>query len=221
MKENGKLIVSLFDKTLQWVQPFINAGYAVIPWDLSHEGNILENDAGIELLMWKISEAIEAGYQPFGLLGAPPCTRYTVSSNRHRAESRTKIIEVDKGWFMTEMEMYNLLTSCYETIREYMERIGGRPLQFHALENPIGVIETECPWIKEYPVKWKFDPCDFGDPYTKKTVLWGDYKIPQYKTPTLFVIPEYIHNMAPGPDRSAKRSVTPKGFAQAFYQANK
>ena len=57
-----------------------------------------------------------------------------------------------------------------------------------------------------------FQPCDFGDPWTKSTALWGDFAIPQRS-----------HCRArrgmPG-NTSASRAITPTGFAQAFFAAN-
>lgn len=71
------------------------------------------------------------------------------------------------------------------------------------------------------PPTLRFDPCDYGDPYTKATQLWGRFAKPVPLA--LSVLPEArsrIHWMAPGPDRTAKRSVTPPGFARAFFEAN-
>ena len=69
-----------------------------------------------------------------------------------------------------------------------------------------------------------FDPCDFGDPYAKKTLLWGKFNLP-IKNP---VIPirankqgSWIQSLG---GKSAKtkelRAITPRGFAEAFYRAN-
>ena len=42
-----------------------------------------------------------------------------------------------------------------------------------ALENPIGR-------LKDYlgDPAFRFDPCDFGDPWTKRTWLWGHFTPP-------------------------------------------
>ena len=68
--------------------------------------------------------------------------------------------------------------------------------------------------------KMYFNPCDYGDPYTKKTCLWGKFNIPE-KKPIKPNGKNPIHNMPPSPERSKLRSITPSGFAEAFYEANK
>ncbi|MCP5046563.1 MAG: DNA cytosine methyltransferase, partial [bacterium] len=44
---------------------------------------------------------------------------------------------------------------------------------FWVLENPVGRLVH---YIG--PPVFKFDPCDFGDPYTKRTYLWGKFNEP-------------------------------------------
>jgi hypothetical protein len=80
----------------------------------------------------------------------------------------------------------------------------------------------------------KFDPWEFGDPYTKKTCLWGKFNIPK-KTPCEPIpgiaedghnsprkrFPSKMHLLPPTADRSTLRSMTPEGFAKAFFEANR
>jgi hypothetical protein len=85
---------------------------------------------------------------------------------------------------------------------------------FWALENPPGRLRR---WLGD--PQYSFDPCDFGDPHTKKTHLWGLFNEPrEYHVPVLKR--KYIENMGQTKDRSMKRSITPSGFAQAFFEAN-
>ena len=83
-----------------------------------------------------------------------------------------------------------------------------------ALENPVGKLSRYLGKPTMY-----FDPCDYGDPYTKRTGLWGAFNLPKLN-PVAPVKKSPIHHMAPGPERAAKRSVTPAGFAHAFFEAN-
>jgi hypothetical protein len=83
-----------------------------------------------------------------------------------------------------------------------------------ALENPVGRLRR---WLG--PPTMRFDPCDYGDSYTKRTLLWGSFNLPKPAA----VLPERlnrIHRMSPSADRAAKRSITPIGFANAFFEAN-
>ena len=82
------------------------------------------------------------------------------------------------------------------------------------LENPVGRLVHYMGKPKMY-----FDPCDYGDPYTKKTCLWGDFNEP-LKNPVEPTEGGKIHRMPPSPDRGKLRSITPPGFAQAFFEAN-
>jgi hypothetical protein len=86
--------------------------------------------------------------------------------------------------------------------------------EWWAVENPIGRLNR----YLGPPVMY-FDPCDYGDPYTKRTALWGRFNNP--KTSRVEPVEKSpIHWMPPGPERAAKRSITPPGFARAFFEAN-
>ena len=104
-------------------------------------------------------------------------------------------------------------------------------LAFWALENPMG-------YLRQFLGKpaLTFDPCDYGDTYTKKTDLWGYFNEPRQskrqltedeinrskinnrilpELPDSYVLPDGWNLTA------AKRSMTSKYFAEAFYKANK
>ena len=86
---------------------------------------------------------------------------------------------------------------------------------FWALENPVGRLAHYLGKPKMY-----FNPCDYGDPYTKKTCLWGKFNIP-IKDRVEPVKGSKMHLIAPGKDRVMLRSITPPGFAKAFFEANR
>ncbi len=65
-----------------------------------------------------------------------------------------------------------------------------------------------------------FQPCDYGDPYTKKTCLWGNFNNP-IKNPVAPTEGSKMHKYPPSKDRQMLRSITPPGFAKAFFEANK
>jgi hypothetical protein len=92
--------------------------------------------------------------------------------------------------------------------------INGTNPVFWALENPVGKMRE----MMGDP-ELIFDPCDYGDPYTKKTLIWGKFNIPQ-KNRVETIGNNPIHYMSPGKNRAAKRSITPPGFASAFFRAN-
>ena len=87
-------------------------------------------------------------------------------------------------------------------------------LRWWALENPIGK-------LVRYLGKplMRFNPCDYGDPYTKKTLLWGHFSLPE-KNPVAPTKGSMLHRLPPSEDRAMLRSITPPGFARAFFEAN-
>jgi hypothetical protein len=89
----------------------------------------------------------------------------------------------------------------------------GQP-EWWALENPIGKLVR---WLGK--PKMYFQPYEFGDPYTKRTALWGEFT-PPTKHPVEPTEGGKIWRMAPSADRAEKRSITPAGFARAFFEAN-
>jgi len=89
-----------------------------------------------------------------------------------------------------------------------------------ALENPQGYLKA---WLGEPALK--FHPWEYGDPWTKRTWLWGQFQDPK-RSP---VTPEgpWINSRTghpkgkPGKAKGfIQRAQTPPGFAQAFFEAN-
>lgn len=138
-----------------------------------------------------------------GILAAPPCTHLASSGARWWA---------DKGEAAL-LEALSVADACLRLVTVC------RP-EWWALENPTGRL------AKFYgPPAFSFDPCDFGDPYTKRTHLWGNFCPPE----PLFIggsrkveatEGSKMHRLAPSPERAALRSVTPGGFARAFFECN-
>ncbi len=86
--------------------------------------------------------------------------------------------------------------------------------KFWCLENPVGK-------LTKYLGKPAliFQPCDYGDNYTKRTCLWGDFT-PPVQAP---VKPVCTQQLIPGCKSSrskAASAVTPPGFAKAFFLSN-
>lgn len=139
----------------------------------------------------------------YGILLAPPCTEFSGSGAQYwpdkDADGRTlsALSIVDAGLRM--VAIYNPV--------------------FWALENPVGRLRR---WLG--PPQFAFHPCDFGDPYTKKTLLWGRFNAPR-KSP---VEPKRVCSQGSwlmklgGKSERTKtlRSTTPLGFARAFFEAN-
>ena len=137
-----------------------------------------------------------------GILAAPPCT-YFCRMRMCRGEPTSEQF----------IEGLSVVDACLRIISVC------KP-DWWALENPQGYLKR---WLGD-PIL-RFDPCDFGDTYTKMTWIWGDFKMPRVK-PVRPVIP--LVNSRTGHPKGKKglavnseeRSKTPPGFALAFMKAN-
>src|SRR5215469_4304733 len=134
-------------------------------------------------------------YPVRGVLAAPPCTQFASSGAR---------------WWKEKNKQQYLLTDALALIDACCRIILIHRPQWWVIENPVGRLNR---WLGE-PVML-FDPADYGDPYTKKTCLWGRFNAP-FKSPVPAIEGSKMHLMSPSPDRPAKRSETPMGFARAF-----
>ena len=132
-----------------------------------------------------------------GILAAPPCTHLCSSGARWwKEKGESKLIE-----------SLSIVDACLRLVVLY------KPVWW-ALENPLGRLTS----FLGKP-KIKFQPWEYGDPYTKQTCLWGNFNIPE-KNPVEPVEGGKIWNMSPSSERTALRSITPAGFAKAFAAAN-
>lgn len=132
-----------------------------------------------------------------GILAAPPCTHLASSGARWWADKGEEAL----------LEALSVADACLRIVALH------RPVWW-ALENPVGRLR------RFYgPPRLLFDPCDFGDPYTKRTCLWGSFATP-VRTPVEPVEGSKMHRLGETKDRWKVRSATPQGFARAFFLAN-
>jgi hypothetical protein len=129
-----------------------------------------------------------------GILCAPPCCHFASSGARWWASKGQKAL----------LDGLAVVDACLRVVTTHQP-------QWWALENPVGRLRH---YLGEPALT--FDPCDYGDPYTKKTLLWGSFQAPTC-TPVSGRL-GYIHRMSSSWKR--QRSVTPPGFARAFFKAN-
>jgi hypothetical protein len=132
-----------------------------------------------------------------GVLAAPPCTHFASSGARWWK---------DKGDYAV-LDGLSVVDACMRIIAVH------RP-QWWALENPVGRLKN---YLGQPTMS--FNPCDYGDPYTKRTLLWGNFTPPP-KRPVEPTEGSKMNEICDGPKRGLLRSVTPDGFAQAFFLSN-
>lgn len=197
--ENDKVILDLCGGTGAWSNPYEDAGYTVKIITLP-EFNILNTRFGAD----RVSFCDDDSYwcvrfeKVYGILAAPPCTEFASSGARWwKDKSPNKLQDALK-----------IIAACMDII------ITANPV-FWCLENPIGRLKN----VLGQPAMY-FNPCDYGDPYTKKTALWGNFNKPK-KHPIEPIEGSKLHKLPPSKNRQELRSITPAGFAQAFFKANK
>lgn len=165
------------------------------------------NDNGFDVIQIDIQLGQDVVLLPylnkdiFGILAAPPCTHFARSGAQYW----------DKKGDGALREGLSIVDACLRCVAIY------KPA-FWALENPIGR-------LKDYlgDSSFRFDPCDFGDPWTKRTWLWGDFvpPLPLFAPNARQVEPTLGDITTKGSPTKNRRSATPPGFAQAFYEANR
>ena len=118
-------------------------------------------DAGYDVRLITLPENDVITYIPsdnvYGILAAPPCTEFSLARNRYPEIPRDFI----KGM--------NIINACIRIIWQCNPR-------FWALENPIGLLSR---FLGKF--KYTFEPWWFGDPWTKRTALWGNFNKPEQK----------------------------------------
>lgn len=200
---------------MAWSLFYEKAGYTVIQVDIK---------LGIDILKWQYNWIDRS--RVAGILAAPPCTDYTVSGNRFWK---------DKDRNGTTAKSNALISKTLEIIDYFGPDI------FWSMENPAsgrltrmlaGRYEPGEPPIN-IPASLqsivarpalKFNPDDYGDPWTKKTALWGKFNqlIKRPIEPIKWSPQGSWTQLLGGKNERTKeiRSVTPSGFARAFFDAN-
>jgi len=218
---SGEVIISLFDRTGVWSDPYAAAGYNVMTIDAETGEDVFAFSPQVIL-----DTVEEQGWDIVGILAAPPCTSFAVSGarwweNRHDMHNPDMVEEIygRKAAKVADspVEAAEYL-GAYEGMLVELARSAGHTVEFYALENPIGRIAKRIGLPKP---TLTFQPNNYGDPYTKKTQLWGEFNpdLPQAN-----VEPTEGSKIAKlrgdVPEQKAQRSVTPEGFAYSFFMAN-
>ncbi len=199
---SDKIILDLCGGTGSWSKPYAEHGYDV------RNITLPDND----VTTYRPPENV------YGIFAAPPCTEFSLARITQRnLQFGKEIVDACLGIIMV----------CYPV--------------FWALENPEGNLKK---FLGE--PRYKFQPWEFGDPWTKKTLLWGKFNFPKKRYSEWETVPKikelYIRPSREKPSiaflhKSAKefipsfrgfttetdadfRSITPTGFAKAFFEAN-
>lgn len=186
----NKIILDLCGGTGAWSKPYADAGYDVAVITLP--------DVDVRLF-----QKYHEGISIHGILAAPPCDHFAGSGAQYwpakDQDGRT-------------LQALSVVDACLRIIQVTNPH-------FWCLENPVGRLRR---WIG--PPKIYVQPYYYGDPYAKKTCLWGRFNEPARAE----VEPErackqgsWVQKLGGKSERTKRlRSVTPPGFARAFFEAN-
>lgn len=198
MDNKDKIILDLCGGTGSWSRPYKDAGY--------------------DVRVITLPEYDVRTYVPpknvYGILAAPPCTEFSIAKGNLPRDFSGAI---------------DVVSACLQII--WKCRIDGN-LKFWALENPVGFLRQFIGIPKFTFEQWEYDSTV---KVYKRTDLWGYFKIPKPRfkeRPTfeykkghgvfwgkIFQCPEEYRHL--NLDRAAIRAITPKGFAEAFFRANR
>jgi len=190
-------ILSLCSGTGGWEKPYREVGEA---WYKVVSFTLPENDVRLlDIRNFKRDFGFDLS-EVWGILAAPPCTHLARSGARWWKEKGPEAL----------LESMSIVDAC-------MRIIALAQPKWWALENPVGRL-----WTYLGKPQHTFDPWEYGDPWTKRTCLWGNFST-LIKTPVKPEQGDRTSSIGPTKgrvDRSARRSITPPGFANAFFKAN-
>ncbi len=230
-------VISLYDYTGVAVRPWAEAGHTCLCYDIQHEGSKVEIVAGggsihyLKADLYNVETNVLLHEEHLNedvifAMAFPVCTDLAVSG---------------AAWFKAKADRdpQFQIKAVQNAVRcSQMFKSWGVPFY---IENPVSVLATK--WRKP---DYRFHPYEYGgyikagqevhplypeyiapmDAYSKRTCLWtgGDFIMPEKK-------PVECHNFGNstqhaklgGKSMKTKniRSATPRGFAEAIYQANK
>ncbi|MCI9626508.1 MAG: hypothetical protein HFI90_06970 [Clostridia bacterium] len=215
-----KIILDLCGGTGSWSKPYKDAGYDVKLITLP-KYDLFDTHTHTRIIEFRnnFTEEIEAvnADKVYGILAAPTCTMFSLA----RTTAKTPR-DFESGM--------KLVKKCLEIIW-FCRTSNDSALKFWALENPQGYLRQ---FLGRPP--FTFSPEEYGENYTKKTDIWGYFNNPKkspYKLSRDDKLRTHINNrvlpelpddyiMPKGWSRqAAKRSMTSKRFAEAFFKANK
>ncbi len=214
-------VISLFDYSCIFLQPWLEAGYECYAIDIQHKNENINN-------LFKVKENLLNKFEhnfnkkDIAFISAfPPCDHTAVSGARHfKKKGLRKLAEALK-MFSTAVEF------CEWSDAPYF------------IENPISTIST----YYRKP-NYIFDPYEYGgylpeddehpeysdfivprDAYPKRTCLWtgNGFKIPAKKPVRCGLDYSKQYRKLGGKSLKTKniRSATPRGFAKAVFLANR
>lgn len=205
------LVLSLYDSTLTALRPWAAEGHRCVAVDVLHPSGWSQfRRTGIQLWGGDIRAFPGCDSVPDIVMAWPPCTHLALSGARwwkpkgpEALAEAMELVEAGRKW-------------CRQA------KIGG------FIENPVGRLATHWRKPDSYwdPFEYAGYPGGENDRYRKRTCMWlfGRVVMPDPRPLPICELTRNRIHRASGWDKKkqkAMRSATPRGFAQAFFEANK
>lgn len=209
------VIISLYDFSGNWPSPWAHAGYQVHMFDVKSGFDLVRDFTDV---LGHIAALKQEGYNIVGVLAAPPCEVFTVSSAKdwQTLHDDMNIAEVFRRYGRWAADHFDSPLEYSEMMVQVVEQVIAQANPaFWAMENP-SVSRLKSRLALPDPAL-TFEPHNFGEDYTKRTALWGQMNV---NLPTANAEPtagSKIHSL-PGSEK-AKRQETPVSFAYSFFVA--
>ena len=211
----SKILISLFDHSGNQSRPYRENGWEVVQIDIKHGSDVMDFDPA-KFIAQYLHRPMTYHMPDVFVIAPIPCTCYSLSGNRHKA----------KRLLTGEFAEAQKLVEKTRQIIDWFRQAG--ILKGWMVENPSSDIHKHNRWLGN--VRQKFNPCDFAgyapdpekDRYNKQTWLWGDFnKLTAKRLEPLVKHSPIWRNFGGKSERTKElRSITPLGFAYAFYEAN-
>ncbi len=226
-----RIILDLCGGTGSWSKPYKDAGYNVkiitLPEYDIFDSCLLKTEGKKSILSFPQNNTSNITFidinKVYGIFAAPTCTHFSL------ARTTAKTPRDLKGAFKLVQCCLDIIYNC----------VHNETLMFWALENPLGLLRRFLgrPPITVNPYEYAgYSDNPENEAYTKKTDIWGDFTLPKQKIVKLTkkqqaacsmnnrnlpAIPETYVCDPKMSKQAIKRSITPSGFARAFYKSNK
>ena len=204
-----RIVISLCDYSGVWSEPYSEAGYDVVQVDLKH---------GQDARLWPSKQSNLARLprefddigayigKTYAVLAAPVCTVFSGAGAKHPRTDE----DIIQGLSLVDAS-YRVATVTGATV--------------FALENPVGKLRKWCgePLLRFQPYTYAgYSDNPLSEAYTKRTCLWGWFNPSLPENPVDPILGSKMWSDYGGKSERTKtmRSMTPQGFARAFFKAN-